>query len=158
MLRASARALQNRGMDGLGAVPRPLAPLAERLVRPINALPSAARAEIYRRASGSESIPPAKLHRVSAEAIDRWMVECYSRNRTYVGAIVGSSSGAIAHLAAALGIPFLPQPSSSPSGNPRLLRTSLGTAWSRGAAPRSCCSTPTRSGSSITCTIPTRTA
>ena len=109
MLRASARALQNRGMDGLGAVPRPLAPLAERLVRPINGLPGAARAEIYRRASGSEGIPPAELHRVSAEAIDRWMVECYPWKRTYAGAIVGSSSGAVTHLAAALGIPFLPQ-------------------------------------------------
>jgi pimeloyl-ACP methyl ester carboxylesterase len=109
MLRASSRALKQRGMAGLGAVPRPVAPLAERLVAAANLLPRQTREEVYRRGSGAEGVPPQQLHRISAEATGRWMAACHPRGRRYPAAIVGSSSGAIAHLAAALAVPFLPQ-------------------------------------------------
>lgn len=120
VLRASARALHGHGMAGLGAVPRGVAPLAERLVAPVNALPEAVREEVYRRGSGSEGIRPEQLHTVSAEAIARWMTGCYGAGRSYPAAVVGSSSGAVAHLAAALGVPFLPQTMMVPVRQPEV--------------------------------------
>jgi pimeloyl-ACP methyl ester carboxylesterase len=119
VLRGTATALHGRALPALGAVPRPLAPLVERILPLVDMLPAAVRDEIYRRGSGSEAVPPAELHAVSAEAVARWMVAQYPR-RSYPAAIVGSSSGALAHLAAALGVPFLPQTFLLPVAQPQV--------------------------------------
>jgi hypothetical protein len=108
VLRAAATALHGNDLPALGAVPRPLVPLVERVRPLVDALPAPVREQVYRLGRGSEAVPPAELHAVSAEAVARWMVAHYPR-RTYPVAIVGSSSGALAHLATALGAPFLPQ-------------------------------------------------
>jgi len=74
---------------------------------------------VYRLGSGGEAVPPGELHALSAEAVAGWMVKQYPR-RTYPAAVVGSSSGALAHLAAALGVPFLPQTFLLPVAQPRV--------------------------------------
>lgn len=89
------------------------------MIPAVNLLPVALREQVYRLGSGGEAVPPGELHAVSAEAVARWMVEQYPR-RPYPAAIVGSSSGALAHLAAALGAPFLPQTFLLPVAQPRV--------------------------------------
>ncbi|GAA3080463.1 hypothetical protein GCM10010464_50680 [Pseudonocardia yunnanensis] len=108
VLRAAATALHGNDLPALDAVPRPLGPLVESALTLVDALPAPVREQVHRLGRGSEAVPPAELHAVSAEAVARWMVAQYPR-RSYPVAIVGSSSGALAHLAAALGAPFLPQ-------------------------------------------------
>jgi pimeloyl-ACP methyl ester carboxylesterase len=119
ILRGSAAALHGRDLPALGAFPRPLAPLVERVVPAVNALPARLREQVYRVGSGSEAAPPGELHAVSAEALARWMVAQYPR-REFPAAIIGSSSGALAHLAAALGVPFLPQTFLLPVAQPQV--------------------------------------
>ena len=53
-------------------------------------------------------MPTAKLGQVRAEELARWAVDQYPR-RPYPAVALGSASGAIVHLSAALGIPWLPQ-------------------------------------------------
>jgi hypothetical protein len=48
------------------------------------------------------------VRRVRSEQLARWVVRHYPRRR-YPAVFIGSSNGALVHLAAALGIPFLPQ-------------------------------------------------
>ncbi|OZM77285.1 hypothetical protein CFP66_36775 [Pseudonocardia sp. MH-G8] len=118
-LRGTAAALRGEDLPALGVVPRPLAPLVERLVLAVNALPVALREQAYRIGSGSEAAPPDELHTVSAEALARWMVAQYPR-RQFPAAFIGSSNGALAHLAAALGAPFLPQTFLLPVAQPQV--------------------------------------
>jgi hypothetical protein len=94
-------------------------PLVERVLPAVNLLPVRLREQVYRIASGSEAAPPGELHAVSAELVARWMVGRYPR-REYPAAIVGSSSGALTHLAVALGVPFLPQTFLLPVAQPQV--------------------------------------
>jgi pimeloyl-ACP methyl ester carboxylesterase len=119
VLRGAAHALHGADLPAIGAVPRAVAPLVERVVPLVNALPARAREQVYRHASGGEAVPPGELHAVSAEAVARWMVQRYP-HRHYPAAILGSSSGALAHLAAALGAPFLPQTFLLPVAQPQV--------------------------------------
>lgn len=108
MLKGAAAWLHGRSLPAMGAVPRPLAPVVERLIEAARVLPRGTREWLYRAGSGSEAVPAGLTHTVSAEAVARWMVDHYPPS-SYQAAIVGSSSGALVHLAAALGVPFLPQ-------------------------------------------------
>lgn len=107
MLRGVANLLHGRDLRALGVIPRPLAPLAERVVPLVNLLPTRARETVYSYGSGREAVPPELIDEVRDEAIAQWMVDRYPRRR-YPAVVVGSSSGALVHLCAALGIPFLP--------------------------------------------------
>ncbi|GAA5133255.1 alpha/beta fold hydrolase [Pseudonocardia adelaidensis] len=118
-LKGTAATLHGRDLPALGAFPRPVAPLVERVVPAVNLLPERLREQVYRIGSGSEAAPPGELHAVSAEALARWMVAQYPR-REFPAAIVGSSSGALAHLAAALGVPYLPQTFLLPVAQPQV--------------------------------------
>lgn len=55
-----------------------------------------------------EGVEPGKLGNVSTAEIGRWAADLYPKRR-YPIVFVGSSSGALVHLAAALGAPWLPQ-------------------------------------------------
>lgn len=119
ILRGAATALHGTDLPAIGAVPRAVAPLVVRVVPLVNALPRRAREQVYRYGSGGEAVPPEKLHTVSAEAVARWMVDRYPRRR-YPAVVLGSSSGALAHLAAALDAPFLPQTFLLPVAQPQV--------------------------------------
>ena len=108
MLRATAAYLRGEDFPALGALPRALVPAMRPVTAAVNALPRRLREEVYARASSSEAIRPSELGLVSAEGVARWMVGEYPKRR-YPAAAVGSSGGALVHLYAALGIPWLPQ-------------------------------------------------
>jgi hypothetical protein len=58
--------------------------------------------------SGAEGRPEAQIAELDADAVARTVAAVYSRRR-YPAVVVGSSNGALTHLCAALGVPWLPQ-------------------------------------------------
>ena len=63
---------------------------------------------IYRRSGWLDAIPARRLRQLRSDQLATWVVRHYPR-RPYPVVFVGSSNGAVAHLAAALGAPWLPQ-------------------------------------------------
>jgi hypothetical protein len=55
-----------------------------------------------------EALPLRRLREASAERIAEWLVDFYPR-RKYPAVMIGSSDGALIHLCALFGIPWLPQ-------------------------------------------------
>jgi hypothetical protein len=78
------------------------------LVYASKALPGPLRRRAYARASGREGVPPHKLAGVDMERVATWAADKYP-DRMYPAVLLGSSNGALAHLAAACDIPWLPQ-------------------------------------------------
>ena len=103
MLRALAAFLHGRdfGDLGLSSAWRPIAVAANWLPRPV-------RQEVYKLGGYVEAIAPEKLAQVRDEDIAAWVADQYPRRR-YPAVFVGSSNGALVHLAAALHAPWLPQ-------------------------------------------------
>lgn len=104
MVRATGRHLRGMDFPGMGMVPASAEPLAAL----INQFPPRAKEMLYTYSSWGESISPSKLHKVRAEAVSKWFVSEYPK-RQYPAVAIGSSSGALVHLCAAMGIPWLPQ-------------------------------------------------
>ena len=107
MLRALAAFLHGRDFPMLGGRAQ-AEPLAARLLGLVNRLPEGLRERLYIYSGWSEATPAGKLARVRSEALAGWVAGHYPRRR-YPAVMVGSSNGAMIHLAAALGIPWLPQ-------------------------------------------------
>ena len=74
---------------------------------PAGHLPWPLLRQIYTRVGAAEGVDPARLGDVDLAAVARWLTEQYPRRR-YPAVFVGSSNGALAHLAAAIGAPWLP--------------------------------------------------
>ena len=103
MLRALAAFLHGRDFANLG-----LTSALKPLVIGANLLPTRLRQEVYKLGGYFEAVAPDRLERVRDEDIGRWVVEQYPARR-YPAVLVGSSNGALVHLAAAMGAPWLPQ-------------------------------------------------
>jgi hypothetical protein len=103
MVYALGRCLAGRGFAGAG-----VAPSLPRLAGLVNKLPVSTREELYRLAGWWEAWRPERIAEVDAEAVSRWVVEQYP-NRSYPGVFIGATHGGAMHLAAALGMPWLPQ-------------------------------------------------
>jgi hypothetical protein len=80
---------------------RPVAALAARL-------PDGARQWVYSVFSGAEGRPAPDIARLDLEAVSTAIAAVYPRRR-YPAVMIGSSNGALTHLCAALGAPWLPQ-------------------------------------------------
>jgi hypothetical protein len=104
MLRATSAFLRKEDFPGMGTNP----PAVEPIATLINKLPRPLQEAIYTLNSAGEGIARERLGEVSAEAVADWMVHQYPQ-RHYPAVAIGSSSGALVHLCAALGIPWLPQ-------------------------------------------------
>lgn len=78
------------------------------VVRASRALPEAARQAVFSRSGGFEAIRPVDLPTVQPERFCRWVTRQYPVAHADAVAI-GSSNGAVMHLCAATGIPWLPQ-------------------------------------------------
>ena len=104
MLRATAAALRREDFPGMGTTPPAIEPIADL----INKLPQPMQEVIYTLGSAGEAVPANQLGEVNAETAAQWMVNEYPQ-RQYPAVAIGSSSGALVHLCAALGIPWLPQ-------------------------------------------------
>lgn len=83
-------------------------PLLDSLMPPINLLPKRAREWVYTVGGMSEGITARQARRLDVEGIGEWIAGLYPQ-RTYDAAFIGSSNGALMHVAAALGVPWLPQ-------------------------------------------------
>lgn len=103
LLNATARALRGEDFPAMGH-PEPL----QYLVRASDLLPVKLRRRIYAAATGFEAIPRHKVHEVDMQQIARWATSMFPGS-DYPVAFIGSSSGALAHLATLLGAPVLPQ-------------------------------------------------
>ncbi|MFC6904977.1 hypothetical protein [Halalkalicoccus tibetensis] len=104
LLRALSRYHYGEDIPALG-----LAPQRAASILPYgNYLPEGARQVLYRRGTAAEAIDPDALGDVDVGALRRWAADRYPE-RGYPAVMVGSANGAAVHLAALLGIPWLPQ-------------------------------------------------
>jgi hypothetical protein len=103
MLNAVANFLHGKDFPALGQGThlRPFAIAA-------NALPQKLREVAYAWSGWAEATNPKKVVDLPAEDLARWAVGLYPQRR-YPAVVIGSSSGALVHLCAALQIPWLPQ-------------------------------------------------
>jgi hypothetical protein len=62
---------------------------------------------VYTRIGASEGINPHRLADVDMAAVAQWLANGYPQRR-YAAVLIGSSNGALIHLAAALQVPWLP--------------------------------------------------
>lgn len=108
MLRSLAHYLRGEDFANLGLWPKSFEPALQVIGAGINALPRRLREQVYIWSGWGEAIPPRRLGAVRAERIAAWIVGEYPQRR-YPAAMIGSSNGALVHLCAALGIPWLPQ-------------------------------------------------
>ncbi|WP_231867015.1 MULTISPECIES: hypothetical protein [unclassified Anabaena] len=115
MLRATAAYLRGEDFPGMGSMPAALEPISIL----INKLPRPVKELIYTAGSAGEAIPAARLGDVSSEVVSEWMVNEYPQHQ-YPAVAIGSASGALVHLCAALGMPWLPQTYLIPVLHPEL--------------------------------------
>lgn len=108
MLRALSRFLRGRDVPMLGQFPAAVEPVVCGVLGAANRLPRRAAERAYALAGWTEASAPAKLAALRADRLAEWVVGHYPRRR-YPVVFAGSSSGALVHLAAALGAPWLPQ-------------------------------------------------
>jgi len=90
----------------------PLGKPAFRALRPVAAgaarLPVAAQEVVYSVFSGAEGRDEAEIARLDLDTIGAGIAAAYP-GRRYPAVVVGSSGGALVHLCAAFGLPWLPQ-------------------------------------------------
>lgn len=98
LVAAIARALRGTDCADLGH-PGPLLRLA--------GVPESVRRAAVARAAGRVALTGGQAAEVDAGHVARWFVDQYPRRR-YPGVLLGSPHGAAAHLALALGVPWLP--------------------------------------------------
>jgi hypothetical protein len=79
-----------------------------RLLQSVNVLPNDVRQWIYRAAGAEDALHRKLLDQVNMEHIAEQIVEGFP-DRRFPAIAIGSANGALVHLCAALGIPWLPQ-------------------------------------------------
>ena len=103
MAQALAASLHGRPFASLSG-----SPLFDALMPALNQLPRSWREQLYSFGGMAECVGAAQVHRLDLERIAAWLAGLYPQ-RIYPAAFVGSSNGALVHLAALLGAPWLPQ-------------------------------------------------
>src|SRR5437764_6589658 len=108
MAQSLARYLDARDFPMLGVIPKWGAPGMKVVGAAVNALPKFAQEWVYIISGAMEALPARRVHEAKTDRIAEWLVDLYPR-RKYPAVMIGSSDGALVHLCAALGIPWLPQ-------------------------------------------------
>jgi hypothetical protein len=103
MTLALARFLHGRDFPGLGQ-----SSLLQALTRRADWLPGALRKRVFAVLGAQEGVARGDIDKVRTHDVAHWAARQYPRRR-YPAVMVGSSNGALVHLAGALGIPWLPQ-------------------------------------------------
>jgi hypothetical protein len=99
---ATAAALSGRPFPHLGNNA-----LAAAATRVGGRLPWGVLRHLYTRIGAAEGLPPDRLADVDLAAVAGWLTDAYPE-RPYPAVLIGSSNGALAHLAAAMQVPWLP--------------------------------------------------
>lgn len=112
MVRVLGAGLAGREAPLLAQFPPALEPVLEPaldgLMGRVERLPTPAVQAVYRRSGWLDAVSARRLRQVRSEQLAAWVVRHYPRRR-YPVVFAGSSNGAVVHLAAALGAPWLPQ-------------------------------------------------
>ncbi|MDA3644433.1 hypothetical protein LZ318_30515 [Saccharopolyspora indica] len=108
MLRALSRFLAGQDIPAIGQAPKKLEPVLAAVLAGVNRLPARWADQLYAGSGVSEALPPARLGEVDSDELASWVVDHYPKRR-YPVVFIGSSNGAVVHLAAALDAPWLPQ-------------------------------------------------
>jgi hypothetical protein len=108
MVRVLGLALAGREAPLLAQFPGALEPGLDRLMSGIEQLPQRAVQDVYRWSGWLDAVSARRLEQVREDQLAGWVVRHYPRRR-YPVIFIGSSNGALTHLAAALGAPWLPQ-------------------------------------------------
>ena len=103
MVMALSDFLKNKAFEGVGVVPT-----NELYARFINTLPTSWRKKLYSLGGEFSAYPSSKIDEIDASELERWVYDQYPE-KEYPAIAVGSSNGAMIHLCAAMGIPWLPQ-------------------------------------------------
>lgn len=103
MVMATGRVLHGEPFTALGNPPA-LKPLA----RATRWLPTSVRGKIFIAFGAIETVSPRRLDRIDLEEASDWVAQSYPE-RQYPQVAIGSSSGALVYLNAALGMAWLPQ-------------------------------------------------
>jgi hypothetical protein len=108
MARVLGSALRGREAPLLAQYPAVLEPVLDGVAAGFERLPAPAVESVYRRTGWLDAISARQVRQVRADELAAWAVRRYPRRR-YPVVFIGSSNGALVHLAAALGAPWLPQ-------------------------------------------------
>ncbi|MGI5291573.1 hypothetical protein ACQEVF_50835 [Nonomuraea polychroma] len=108
MLRALSRFLHGRDVPLIGQGPAALEPALSTVLGAVNRLPRTLQEKAYALGGWAEAVPAHRIGDIRSEALAQWVAGHYPRRR-YPVAFIGSSNGALMHLAAALNGPWLPQ-------------------------------------------------
>jgi hypothetical protein len=103
MVQAVAAFLHGRDVASLSG-----SPLLDRTMPLVNYLPRRAREWVYSMGGMTEAVSRREVGKLNFNHIAEWITGLLPR-RSYPGVFIGSSNGALVHLAAALAIPWLPQ-------------------------------------------------
>jgi hypothetical protein len=82
-------------------------PIAAAAIRIGGRLPWALLRRVYTRVGASEGLDPERLGDVDMSVVAGWLADGYP-GRRYPAVLIGSSNGALSHLAAAMQVPWLP--------------------------------------------------
>lgn len=103
MVLALADFLKGKAYEGLGTVPT-----NEAYATFINLLPVSWRKKLYSWIGKFSANPGKETGEIDASKIDKWIYDLYPKKK-YPAIAIGSCNGAMVHLCAAMGIPWLPQ-------------------------------------------------
>lgn len=103
MVGALSSFLKGETFEGVGATPT-----NEVYAKFINNIPSSWKQKLYTKGGISDAASHKEIDQIDAEELDKWIYNVYPEKK-YPAIAIGSSNGAMVHLCAALGIPWLPQ-------------------------------------------------
>lgn len=108
MLRVLSAYNAGRDLPLAGEAPRVLEGAVELVADAANRAPRALKQRVYAAAGRAEAVPRHRVGEIDSDALASWVADHHPRKQAEV-AFVGSSNGALTHLAAALEAPWLPQ-------------------------------------------------
>jgi len=103
MVQATAFFLNGREFDSPSQ-----SPMLDRVMPLVNWLPKTPREWVYSVGGMTEAVSKRQVGSIDVEGISRWITGLFPV-RPFPAAFIGSSNGALVHVAAALGAPWLPQ-------------------------------------------------
>ena len=103
MTGALSSCLKGETFEGVGATPT-----SELYAKAVNNLPDPWKQKLYTFGGKTDAASYKDMDSLDAGEADRWIYQVYPK-KEYPAIAIGSSNGAMIHLCAALGIPWLPQ-------------------------------------------------